>query len=199
VIFSLEMTAEQISERMLSALGRVSMRSLRTGRLAEHEFPRLTATVGKLSTLPIHIEDEFCTDISAIVSRARQLHSKQPLSLIVVDYIQLVEAASVGKAANRETHVSEVARRLKLLTKELQVAVIAMSQLNDEGQLRESRAIGHHADLILCIDLASDSDHSRREIVIQKGRNIGFGQSFAVHFEGAHMTFTAPRTFQPRT
>jgi replicative DNA helicase len=64
--------------------------------------------------------------------------------LFVVDYIQLVESASVGKGANRETHVSEVARRLKLLTKELQVAVIAMSQLNDEGQLRESRAIGHH-------------------------------------------------------
>ncbi len=121
------------------------------------------------------------------------------MSLIVVDYIQLVESASVGKAANRETHVSEVARRLKLLTKELQVAVIAMSQLNDDGQLRESRAIGHHADLVFCIKLASDSDHSQREIVIQKGRNIGCGETFAVHFEGAYMTFTAAGTYRQTT
>ena len=193
-IFSLEMTAGQITERMLAFMGPVSMRSLRTGKLAEHEYPRLTAAVNKLATLPLHIEDEFCTDISAIISRARQLHAKEPLSLIVVDYIQLVECRSVDKGANRETQVSEVARKLKLLTKELSTAVIALSQLNDDGLLRESRAIGHHADLVLGIEVASDSDDSHREIVIKKGRNTAYGQRVRVHFQGEYQTFSEPKT-----
>jgi replicative DNA helicase len=179
---------------MLSSVAPISMRSLRTGRLTPCEYPKLTAAVDKLASLPIHIEDEFCSDISAIVSRTRQLHAKEPLSLVLIDYLQLVECASVGRGANRETHVSEVARRLKMLAKDLSVAVITMSQLNDDGQLRESRAIGHHADLVLCIELASESDHSQRQIVIQKGRNTEVGQIFPVHFEGAHMTFSEPRT-----
>jgi replicative DNA helicase len=193
-IFSFEMGATQIVERMFSNAGQVSMRSLRIGRLTEDEHPRLTSAHKTLAALPIHIEDEFCVDVSAIISRARQLHAKEPLSLVVVDYIQLVESASVGKGANRETHVSEVVRKLKLLALELRTVVVAMSQLNDDGQLRESRAIGQHADLVFYIEPASESDPFQRKIVIKKGRNVGFGKSFDVHFDGPHMTFSQAKS-----
>jgi replicative DNA helicase len=188
-IFSLEMSDIQIALRMFSNEGGVGMLALRHGRLTESELRNLGAACNALGKLPIHVEDEFCVDVSTIISRARQLHAKQPLSLIVVDYIQLIEAASAGKQASRETHISEVARKLKSLANELRIAVIAMSQLNDDNFLRESRAIGHHADLVFYIEPVSEDD-TQRKIVIKKGRNVGSGQSFDVRFDGPHMRFS---------
>lgn len=184
-IFSMEMSAVQITMRLLSSNGRIDQSRLRNGRLESEDWPRLTAAVRLLSRAPIYIDETPSLSPLELRARARRLKASQKIGLIVVDYLQLMQVP--GTRENRATEISEISRSLKALAKELDVPVIALSQLNRQletrqdkrpvmADLRESGAIEQDADLILFIyrDEYYHEDSSERgiaEIIIGKHRN----------------------------
>jgi len=158
-IFSLEMPAEQLMLRMVSANARIPLQDLRRGDLDDEGWRRLTATADRLSKLPIFIDDEGNITINTIKSKLRKLKVQHPeLSLAIVDYLQLIS----GQKRERHLEIAEISRGLKLLARELQIPIIALSQLNRAlesrpnkrpilSDLRESGAIEQDADLIMFI------------------------------------------------
>ena len=162
-IFSMEMGASQLAMRMLGSVGKLNQHDLRTGRLQDDDWGRLTHALGRLNDAPIHIDESAALSALEVRARSRRLHRQHGgLGLIVVDYIQLM-SSNAGKASeNRATEISEISRSLKSLAKELHVPVVALSQLNRSleqrpnkrpvmSDLRESGAIEQDADLILFI------------------------------------------------
>ncbi len=127
-IFSMEMSAEQVTLRMISSLGRVSQSQLRTGNLSAEDWPRITSATEVLSQAQIYIDETPALTPTEVRARARRLKREKGLGLIVVDYLQLMSVA--GTKENRATEISEISRSLKALAKELHVPVIALSQLN---------------------------------------------------------------------
>ena len=192
-IFSMEMGASQLAMRMLGSVGKLNQHDLRTGRLQDDDWGRLTHALGKLNDAPIHIDESAALSALEVRARARRLHRQHGgLGLIVLDYIQLM-SSNAGKASeNRATEISEISRSLKSLAKELHVPVIALSQLNRSleqrpnkrpvmSDLRESGAIEQDADLILFIYrdevYNSDSpDKGKAEIIVGKQRNGPIGK-----------------------
>ena len=147
-VFTLEMTAEQLAVRMITSHAKVNVREIEG--MDDDAFTRIGSSAAALSASGLHIvEDAF--SISAIMAEARRLHQEHGVRLVVVDYIQLVEFDSGKKEANRAQDVGGVALALKRLAKELKVPVVAPSQLNDDGKLFDSRAIGHHCDVMLVL------------------------------------------------
>jgi len=158
-IFSMEMPAEQLALRFLSSYGRLDQHRVRTGKLNEDEWDRLTHALGPLHEAPIYIDDSGGLTAVDLRARARRLYRQcGKLGLVVIDYLQLMSAVRQGE--NRATEISEISRSIKALAKELAVPVIAISQLsrkpeerNDKrplmSDLRESGAIEQDADLIL--------------------------------------------------
>jgi replicative DNA helicase len=188
VIFSLEMHARSLVTRMLAAEGNLALSNLRTGRLQGAEFARLKQAVERLARRVVWIEDEHPIDARYVASKCRALAARGGLSVVVVDYLQLVSPAAAGKRdASREREVAEISRSLKSLALELGVVVLALSQLNDAGQLRESRAIGQDADIVLHI--AGEDDGKPERIEIQKHRN-GPRCQIQVNFDGRFMRFS---------
>ena len=204
-IFSMEMGATQLAMRMLGSVGKLNQQDLRTGRLQDDDWGRLTHALGKLNDAPIHIDESAALSALDLRARSRRLHRQSNgLGLIVVDYLQLM-SSNVGKASeNRATEISEISRSLKALAKELQVPVIALSQLNRSleqrpnkrpvmSDLRESGAIEQDADLILFIYrdevYNNDSpDKGKAEIIIGKQRNGPIGM-VALAFRGEYTRF----------
>ena len=204
-IFSMEMGATQLAMRMLGSVGKLNQQDLRTGRLQDDDWGRLTHALGKLNDAPIHIDESAALSALELRARSRRLHRQNNgLGLIVVDYLQLM-SSNAGKASeNRATEFSEISRSLKSLAKELQVPVIALSQLNRSleqrpnkrpvmSDLRESGAIEQDADLILFIYrdevYNSDSqDKGKAEIIIGKQRNGPIGM-VALAFRGEYTRF----------
>ena len=211
-IFSMEMAASQLAMRLLGAIGKLDQHKLRTGRLAEDDWRRLTDAVGRLSEAPIQIDETAALNALELRARARRLHRQYgQLGLIVVDYLQLMSAASHGE--NRATEISEISRSLKALAKELNVPVVALSQLNRSleqrpnkrpvmSDLRESGAIEQDADLILFIYRdevynPDSPDKGRAEVIIGKQRNGPIG-SVMLTFQGEYtrfMNFADPARF----
>ncbi|HNH36057.1 MAG TPA: replicative DNA helicase, partial [Rhodocyclaceae bacterium] len=158
-IFSLEMSGPQLAMRFLSSVGRLDQQKIRTGRLSDEEWDKMTVALGKLHEAPIHIDETGAINATDLRARARRLHRQcGKLGLIVIDYLQLMTSARENE--NRATEISEISRAIKALAKELQVPVIALSQLsrkveerNDKrplmSDLRESGAIEQDADIIL--------------------------------------------------
>jgi replicative DNA helicase len=158
-IFSLEMSGPQIATRFLSSVARIESSKLRTGRLTDDEWDRMTVALGKLHEAPIHIDETGAINSTDLRARARRLHRQfGKLGLIVIDYLQLMSSNRDGE--NRATEISEISRSIKALAKELQVPIIALSQLsrkveerNDKrplmSDLRESGAIEQDADIIM--------------------------------------------------
>jgi replicative DNA helicase len=190
-IFSMEMPGSQLSMRLLASLSRVNAQRLRTGRLHDDDWPRLTSTLGMLSEKPIYIDDTPALSPLELRSRARRLtreHGK--LGLIVVDYLQLMQAQDSQE--NRATEISNITRSLKILAKELDAPLLALSQLNRSlesrtdkrpvmSDLRESGAIEQDADVILFIyrDEVYNEDSKDKgiaEIIIGKQRNGPVGK-----------------------
>lgn len=204
-IFSMEMGASQLAMRMLGSVGKLNQHDLRTGRLQDDDWGRLTHALGKLNDAPIHIDESAALSALEVRARARRLHRQHGgLGLIVLDYIQLM-SSNAGKASeNRATEISEISRSLKSLAKELHVPVIALSQLNRSleqrpnkrpvmSDLRESGAIEQDADLILFIYrdevYNSDSaDKGKAEIIIGKQRNGPIGM-VPLAFRGEYTRF----------
>ena len=190
-VFSMEMPGEQLAMRLMSSLGRIDQHKVRTGRLEDEDWPRLTAAVGELAEAPLYIDDTPALTPNELRARARRLtrESGGKLGLIVIDYLQLMQVA--GRSENRAGEISEISRALKGLAKELDVPVIALSQLNRSleqrpnkrpvmSDLRESGAIEQDADVIVFIYrdevYNEDSpDKGTAEIIIGKQRNGPIG------------------------
>ncbi len=161
--FSLEMSADQLASRILSTVTQTNGHKMRTGELDNAEFTRIAAAVRELEEIPLYIDDTPGLNINAIRTRARRLKRNKGLGLIVIDYIQLINGTGSKKNdGNRVQELSEISRGLKILAKELQVPVIALSQLNrgvesrDDkrplmSDLRESGSIEQDADIVMFV------------------------------------------------
>lgn len=161
--FSLEMSADQLASRILSTVTQTNGHKMRTGELDNAEFTRIAAAVRELEQIPLYIDDTPGLNINAIRTRARRLKRNKGLGLIVIDYIQLINGTGSKKTeGNRVQELSEISRGLKILAKELQVPVIALSQLNrgvesrDDkrplmSDLRESGSIEQDADIVMFV------------------------------------------------
>jgi replicative DNA helicase len=136
-IFSMEMSAEQLSFRMLSSIGRIGQQRLRTGKLHDEDWPRVDSAVSMMSDAPIYVDDSGALTPTEVRARARRLKREHGLGLIVVDYLQLMQVS--GTVENRATEISEISRSLKALAKELDVPVIALSQLNRSVEQRQDK------------------------------------------------------------
>jgi len=191
-VFSMEMPGESLVMRMISSLGRIDQHKIRTGQLEDADWPRLTSAVGILNNANIFIDDTPGLNPMEIRARSRRIKRDHgSLGLIVIDYLQLMQTH--GSSENRATEISEISRGLKALAKELNVPVIALSQLNRGleqrpnkrpimSDLRESGAIEQDADLIVFIyrdEVYNDEspDKGTAEIIIGKQRNGPIGMS----------------------
>ena len=161
--FSLEMSADQLASRILSTVTQTNGHKMRTGELETAEFTRIAAAVRELEQIPLYIDDTPGLNINTIRTRARRLKRNKGLGLIVIDYIQLINGTGSKRSeGNRVQELSEISRGLKILAKELQVPVIALSQLNrgvesrDDkrplmSDLRESGSIEQDADIVMFV------------------------------------------------
>lgn len=138
-IFSLEMTGEEYLKRMISSRARVDLRS----KFEEEDFKKMTVASAKLANAPLFIEDGSDMTIGQLRARARKLHQKHKIKLWIIDYLQIVQPP--GSEQNRELEVARISEGIKNMAQELQAPVIALSQLNEDGRLRESRRIGQDA------------------------------------------------------
>ena len=127
-IFSMEMPGEQLALRMLSSLGHIDQHKIRTGKLDDDDWPRLTSAVSLLDSAPLYIDDTPALSPTEMRARARRLKREHDLGMIVIDYLQLMQVP--GTSENRTNEISEISRNLKALAKELEVPVVALSQLN---------------------------------------------------------------------
>ena len=201
-VFSMEMPSEQLAMRMMSSLGRIDQHKVRTGRLSDDDWPRLTHAVGILSEAKMFIDDTPALTPGDLRARCRRLAREHGIGLIVIDYLQLMQVP--GTKENRATEISEISRSLKALAKELSCPVIALSQLNRSlesrqdkrpvmSDLRESGAIEQDADVIMFIyrDEVYNEDSPDKgiaEIIIGKQRNGPIG-SRKLRFFGEYTSF----------
>jgi replicative DNA helicase len=201
-IFSLEMPAEQILTRMLSSVGNVNLGNIRSGKLSEDDWPRITGATKQLQDAKIFIDDTPALTPTELRARSRRIKREHGLDLIVVDYLQLMSVP--GTKENRATEISEISRGLKALAKELNCPVIALSQLNRGveqrenkkpvmSDLRESGAIEQDADMILLIyrDEVYNRETPKKgvaEIDLAKHRNGEIGE-IRLTFKGANSRF----------
>ena len=136
-VFSMEMPAEQLTLRMLSSLGRIDQHRLRTGKLEDDDWPRLTATLGLLNETQVYIDDTPALTPTELRSRCRRLKREKGLGFVVIDYLQLMHVHSSKE--NRATEISEISRNLKAVAKEMSVPVVALSQLNRSLENRQDK------------------------------------------------------------
>ena len=198
-IFSLEMSAQQLVQRMLCSRARVNLAKTRDGFLAEADFPKLTNAASKLAEAKIFIDDSAGLSILELRAKARRLRAQQDVQLIVVDYLQLLRSTSRRAQDNRQLEISEISAGLKGLAKELKIPIIVVAQLNRNPEirtgsgkgvprladLRESGSIEQDADLVGLLvreEYYADSDEERTEmegkaeLIIAKQRNGPIGQ-----------------------
>lgn len=211
-LFSLEMSKEQLVDRMICAEAGVDIWKLRTGRLSDRDddFPRIGHALGKLSEAPIFIDDTATLNIMQIRAKARRLHSEHGMGLMIVDYLQLIEGRRHGGDENRVQEISEISRALKQIARELSIPVLALSQLSRAveqskpaipklSHLRDSGSIEQDADVVMFIyrkaadmnyrleDLAPE-EKNLAEIHIAKHRNGPTGM-VRLAFDGQRTTF----------
>lgn len=183
--FSLEMSKEQLVQRMLCSHARVDAQKVRTGYLSHQDWPKLTAAAGKLSEAPIFIDDSPTLTALALRAKARRLRSQHQIELVVVDYLQLMQG--LASSENRQQEISEISRSLKALARELRVPVIAVSQLSRAvesrtgnrpqlSDLRESGAIEQDADVVVFLFREeyyhpAEENRNKAEAIIAKQRN----------------------------
>jgi replicative DNA helicase len=211
-VFSLEMATEQLALRMICSLGRIDSQRIRTGRLLEKDWPDLTRATGILTEAPIFIDDTAGIGILEMRAKARRLKSEHDIGLIVVDYLQLMQGRA--NTENRAQEISDISRSLKAMAKELEVPVIALSQLNRSlesrndkrpqlSDLRESGAIEQDADVIAFIyrdevyNKAEDNpNRGLAEIIVGKQRNGPIG-TVKLTFRADITTFENYTPMQP--
>ena len=201
-IFSLEMSKTEITMRLLSAEARVPLHHMRSGTMTDDDWGRLARRMGEVAEAPLYIDDSPNLTMMEIRAKARRLRQRNDLQLIVIDYLQLMTGNK--KAENRQQEVSELSRSLKLLAKELEVPVIAMSQLNRGSEqrtdkkpqisdLRESGSIEQDADMVILLhrEDAYEKESPRAgeaDFIVAKHRN-GPTATITVAFQGHYSRF----------
>ncbi len=213
-IFSLEMSSLQLVNRLIASETGISQEKLRKGALADHEYQQLHARIGKLSNAPLFIDDTPALSIFELRAKCRRLKAQHDIQLVVIDYLQLMTAA--GKSGNREQEISTISRSIKSIAKELDVPIIALSQLSRSvetrggdkrpmlSDLRESGAIEQDADIVCFIyrpeyygiteDDEGNSVAGTGEIIIAKHRN-GSLENVRLKFTGHLAKFDNMDTF----
>jgi len=202
VIFSLEMSKTELVQRLMCAECTVDMQRLRTGRMEESDWARLTRSLGRLADAPLYIDESANITMMEIRAKCRRLKQRAGLGLVVVDYLQLMQPAK--RVENRQQEVSEISRAMKLLAKELSLPVIAISQLSRQTEarsdrrpmlsdLRESGALEQDSDVVLFIyrDELYDPDSPRKgeaDLILAKHRN-GPTDTVTVTFQGQYSRF----------
>jgi replicative DNA helicase len=202
VVFSLEMSRNEITMRMLSAEARVPLQNMRKGTMRDEDWQKLASTMGKLSQAPLFIDDSPNMSLMEIRAKCRRLKQRHDLKLVVIDYLQLMSSGK--RVESRQQEVSEFSRALKLLAKELEVPVIAISQLNRGAEqrtdkrpqmsdLRESGSIEQDADIVMLLhrDDAYERESPRAgeaDIIVAKHRN-GPTDTIVVAFQGHYARF----------
>lgn len=201
-VFSMEMPGDSLALRLLSSMGRIDQRKIRNGQLETEDWPRLFSATKLLSKAKLFIDDTGGLSPSDLRARCRRLQRQNPLGLIIVDYLQLMTIP--GSKENRTNEISEISRSLKMLAREMNVPVVALSQLNRSlesrtdkrpimSDLRESGAIEQDADLILFIyrdEVYNENsiDKGTAEIIIGKQRNGPIGKT-RLTFLGQYLRF----------
>jgi replicative DNA helicase len=201
-VFSMEMSTEQLAFRFVSSLGKVSQGHLRNGKFSDRDWPNITSAIQQMAQAPIFIDDTPALSPGDMRARARRLKRRSDIGLVVVDYLQLMQEP--GTTENRTTEISNISRSLKALARELDVPVIALSQLNRSveqrpdkrpvmSDLRESGAIEQDADLIVFIyrDEVYHPESERKgqaDVMVAKHRNGEIGD-FTLTFRGQFSRF----------
>ena len=221
-IFSLEMGMSHVVQRMLCAEARVEAYRLRTGRLGDKDWPKLTTAAGRLSEAPIHIDDSASMNVLELRAKARRVKAEQGIGIFLVDYLQLLKAG--GRYESRQQEMTEICRSLKSLAKELAIPVVALSQLSRAveardnkrpqlADLRESGAIEQDADLVAFIyrpgyykalQNPDEKENYEAELIVAKQRNgptdtipLIFRREY-MRFEDAERTRTPPFDLSPK-
>ena len=188
-IFSLEMSSEQLTNRLFSLYGLIDSNSIRLGKLDGNELERLTLTPTILSGKPLYIDDTAGLNMSKLRTKARKLKREKDIKLLVIDYLQLMQGSS--RKIDRQQEISEISRSLKLLARELDITIIALSQLSRAvesrqdkrpmlSDIRESGAIEQDADIVMFLYRdeyynANTNDKGLTELIIAKHRNGAIG------------------------
>ena len=193
-VFSLEMSKDQLVQRLLSSVAAIDSQRMRSGYLEELDFARIAPAMQALSDAPMYIDDTPSISTMELRTKARRLQAEHGLDLLIVDYLQLMQSNSTSRDANRVQEVSEISRGLKALARELKVPVIALSQLSRQPEMRESReprlsdlresgAIEQDADLVLFLwrekEKAGEGDDTDGEVInlrLAKHRNGPTGE-----------------------
>ena len=215
-IFSLEMARNEIVMRLLSAESSIAFQSMRSGKMSDSDWQRLARKMSAISDSPLFIDDSPNLTISEIRAKCRRLKQKHDLKLVIVDYLQLMSSGK--RVESRQQEVSEFSRSLKLLAKELEVPVVAISQLNRSPEqrqdkrpmlsdLRESGSLEQDSDVVMLIhrEDAYDRESPRAgeaDLIVAKHRN-GPTSTVTVSFQGHYSRFvemannftTPPNTF----
>ena len=200
--FSLEMTKSEITMRLLSAEGRIPLNHIRNGKMSTEEWDRLARHVAKVSSAPMFIDDSPNMTMMEIRAKARRLKQRHDLKLVVIDYLQLMTSGK--KVESRQLEVSEFSRQIKLLAKELEVPIIALSQLNRGPEqradkrpmmsdLRESGSIEQDSDMVILLhrDDVYEKESTRpgeADLIVAKHRN-GATRDITVAFQGHYSRF----------
>ena len=215
-LFSLEMSSVQLVKRLIASESRISAEKLRKGDLAEHEFHQLHSRISKLTTAPIYIDDSAGLSVFDLRAKCRRLKSQFDIRIIIIDYLQLMTAGG-NKGGNREQEISTISRSIKEIAKELNVPVIALSQLSRSvetrggdkkpilSDLRESGAIEQDADIVSFLyrpeyyqilqNEVGESNVGVGEIIVAKHRN-GATDSVRLRFIGEYARFEDFDKFQ---
>jgi replicative DNA helicase len=205
LFFSLEMSHSEVMQRLLSAEARVDSQRIRNGKLLEADWPRISRALGRLGEGPLHVDDNPAVTIMDIRGKARRLRSRLgSLGLIVVDYLQLMSGRH--SAETRQVEVSEISRGLKILARELEVPVLALSQLSRNlemradkrpqlADLRESGSLEQDADTVLLVHRAaaydSSADPGVAEVIVAKQRNGPTGPPISLAWLDQHVKFAS--------
>jgi replicative DNA helicase len=215
-IFSLEMSKESLLLRLLASEARVDAHKFRTGHMGKDDWDKITQSLARLGEAPLWIDDSASSTVLEMGAKARRLKRDRGLSLMIVDYLQLVVPTTSGRGTNRQEEVSSISRALKGLAKELKVPIMVLSQLTRAPEreerkpqladLRESGAIEQDADVVLFINRPNfyktdmpEEDRNKAELIIAKQRNGPVGMLNFVFF-GRHTRFeeAAPDTWSSR-
>jgi replicative DNA helicase len=195
-VFSLEMSSQQLVQRLLCSRARVNLQKVREGFLAERDFPSLTAAASKLAEAEIFIDDSAGLSILELRAKARRLKAQKDIQLIVVDYLQLLKSTTRRAQDNRQLEISEISSGLKGLAKELKIPIVVLAQLNRQPEarsggkprlsdLRESGSIEQDADLVGLLvrpEVYEEDEEARAEkageaeLIIAKQRNGPVGE-----------------------
>ena len=206
LVFSLEMAADQLAGRLLCAEAKVDSQNLRSGNVSEQDIHKLASAIKVLKTAPVYIDDSSVISATEMLAKAQRLKKTESLGLIVIDYLQLMSGS--GRAENRQQEISQLTRTLKVMSKELNLPIILLSQLSramekrDKGSrrpmlsdLRESGAIEQDADVVLFLhredyygDESSPENIGKAEIIIAKQRNGPTG-SIPVKWNGEYTKY----------